>query len=140
MPAEELDQGAVDLVLAHIIFNCQTAVIGAADEVRPALDSAEDPVVDIHQAPGKHHKDIQTGIDRVQHFAVYLDPAGPFPEGPGGEIGEFLCDKLVKLHGDHFIREPFPASLRNYKLNCFMFGKLLENRQAGNIGTGQLDC
>ena len=29
MPAEELGQSAVDLVLAHIIFNCQTAVIGA---------------------------------------------------------------------------------------------------------------
>ena len=59
MPTEELGQGAVDLVLAHTVFNCQTAVIGATDEVRSTLDSAENLVVDINQAPDEHHIGIQ---------------------------------------------------------------------------------
>ena len=65
MPAEELRQGAVDLVLAHSIFYCQTAVIYATDEVRPTLDSAENLVVDINQAPDEHRIGIQPGVNCV---------------------------------------------------------------------------
>lgn len=111
MPAEELSQGAVDLVLVYTVFDCQTAVIGTTDEVRPAFDGAEDLVVDINQAPGKHHIGIQPGVNRIQLFTVNLDLAGPLSEGLGGEIRIFLRDKLVELHSDHFISEPFSASL-----------------------------
>ena len=77
MPTEELGQDAVYFVLAHAIFDRQTAVIGATDEVRPALDGAENFVVDIIQA---------------QEFTVNLGFAGPLPEGFGGEVRGFLCD------------------------------------------------
>ena len=140
MPAEELRQGAVDLILTHTILDRQTAVIGTTDEMRSALDGAENFVVDINQALGEHHIGIQPSVDCIQHFVVNIDPAGPFPEGLGGEVGRFLRDKLVKLHSNHLVREPLSASLRNHKLNCAVFGKLLEDRQAGDIGTGQLDC
>ena len=53
MPTEELSQGAVDFLLAYTMLNRQTAVIGATDEVCPAFDGAENPVVDIYQAPGE---------------------------------------------------------------------------------------
>ena len=107
--------------------------------VRSAFDSAEYLVVDIHQAPGEHRVGIQPGVDRVQHFAVNFNLAGPLPEGLGGEVGGFLCDKLVKLHSNHFISEPLPASLRNHELDCLVLRKLLENRQAGDVGAGQLN-
>ena len=89
-PTEEHGQGAVDLVLAHTVFYCQTAVIYATDEVRPALDSAKNLVIDINQAPNEHRIGIQPGVDRVQHLTVNLDLAGPFPKGFGGEVGGFL--------------------------------------------------
>ena len=139
MPAEELGQGAVDFVLAHAIFDRQTAVIGATDEVRSALDSAENFVVDINQAPDEHHIGIQPRADRVQNFTVNLDFVGPLPEGLGGKVGGFLSDKLVKLHGNHLVGEPLPASIRNYELNRLVLGKLLEGRQAGDVSTGQLN-
>ena len=139
MPAKELSQCAVNFILVDIILDCQTAVIGTTDEVRPALDSAENLVVDINQTLSEHHEGIQPGVDRIQHFTVNLDLAGPLPEGLGGEVGGFLRDKLIELHGDHLIGEPLFASLRNYKLNCFVLGKLLKDCQAGDVGTGQLN-
>ena len=92
VPTEELGQGAVNLVLAYFIFDCQTAVIGATDEVRPTLDSAENLIVDINQAPDEHHIGVQPRANRVQNFTVNLDFAGPLPEGLGGEVRGFLCD------------------------------------------------
>ena len=92
MPTEELGQGAVDLVLTHTIFDCKTAVIGTTDEVRSTLDSAENLIVDINQAPDEHHIGVQPRANRVQNFTVNLDFAGPLPEGLGGEVRGFLCD------------------------------------------------
>lgn len=92
VPTEELGQDVVYFVLAHAIFDRQTAVIGATDEVRPALDGAENFVVDINQAPYEHHIGVQPRADRVQNFTVNLGFAGPLPEGFGGEVRGFLCD------------------------------------------------
>ena len=75
-----------------------------------AQDKIKDYNLTIYYYEGMTEAEVreffQPGVDRVQHFAVNLNLAGPLPEGLGGEVGGFLCDKLVELHGDHLIGEP----------------------------------
>ena len=62
----------MDLVLVYLIFDSQTSVVGATDELCPAFDSAEDFVVYVDLALNKHHVQIIQAVGHGNRYSVSI--------------------------------------------------------------------